>query len=267
MRRHTGSLNCEQNFGGAASWISVEEKIGAMRSSTTCLFLICLVQVGILFSQVVTNVSPYYPVAYDQLRYLNEAYKLGDSFIQQGVLSVVRQILSPYSPNGFLLSLEGGLATALTGAHRTAALSVNIVMLVVSQCFLFFAVRRAFSEAAAWCAVTLFLLTATPFLGAGGVFDFRIDFSAFCIFGIWACTVLSSRVFLERHISLLAGFVAGWLILTRFITFVYLGAIMGLLVALFALVCASFAPLFAFACRLCCPCLCHYLFLFELISN
>jgi hypothetical protein len=148
---------------------------------------------------------------------------------------VVRQLLSPYSPNGFLLSLEGGLATALTGAHRTAALSVNIVMLIVSQCFLFFAVRRAFSEAAAWCALTLFFLTATPFLGAGGIFDFRIDFSAFCIFGIWACTVLSSRVFLERHISLLAGFVAGWLVLTRFITFVYLGAIMGLLVALFAL--------------------------------
>jgi hypothetical protein len=233
MRPHAGSFNRERNFGGAASRLAVakQEMIGTMRFSTTCLSLICAVQIGILYSQVVTNVSPYYPVAFDQLRYLNEAYKLGDAFIQQGVLSVARELLSPYSPNGFLLSLEGGLATALTGAHRTAALSVNIILLVVSQCTLFFAVRRAFSEAAAWCAVTLFLLTATPFLGAGGVFDFRIDFSAFCLFGIWACTVLLSKIYLERNISLLAGFVAGWLVLTRFITFVYLGAIMGLVVA------------------------------------
>jgi hypothetical protein len=207
-----------------------------MRFSTTCLSLICIVQIAILYSQIVTNVSPYYPVAFDQLRYLNEAYKLGDNFVQQGVLSAVRELLSPYSPNGFLLSLEGGLATALTGAHRTAALSVNIILLVVSQCILFFAVRRAFSEAAAWCAVTLFLLTATPFLGAGGVFDFRIDFSAFCIFGIWACTVLVSKIYLDRSISLLAGFVAGWLVLTRFITFVYLGAIMGVVVVLLGFV-------------------------------
>jgi hypothetical protein len=211
----------------------VEEEMGAMRSSTG-LSLICLVQVGILFSQIVTNVSPYYPVAYDQLRYLNEAYKLEDSFVQQGVLSVVRQLLSPYSPNGFLLSLEGGLATALTGAHRTAALSVNIILLVVTQFSLFFAVRRAFSEAAAWCAVTLFLLVTTPFLVAGGIFDFRIDFSAFYLLGIWSCTVISSRIFLEGNISLLAGLVASWLVLTRFISFVYLGAIMGLLVAFFA---------------------------------
>src|SRR3981081_259710 len=116
MRPHAGSFNRERNFGGAASRLAVakHEMIGTMRFSTTCLSLICAVQIGILYSQVVTNVSPYYPVAFDQLRYLSEAYKLGDTFIQQGVLSVARELLSPYSPNGFLLSLEGGLATALT---------------------------------------------------------------------------------------------------------------------------------------------------------
>jgi hypothetical protein len=175
-------------------------------------------------------------VAYDQLRYLNEAYKLSQSFVQEGVLAVARQLLSPYSPNGFLLSLEGGLLAALSGGHRAAALSVNIILLILTQYFLFQSVKRQFSEAAAWCAVTLFLLTATPFLNAGGIFDFRIDFSAFCIFGIWTSTVLSSRIFLERNTSLLAGFVAGWLVLTRFISFVYLGTIVGLLVCFFALV-------------------------------
>jgi len=207
-----------------------------MRFSKICLSAICLIQIGLLYSQVATNVSPYYPVAYDQLRYLNEAYKLSQSFVQEGVLAVARQLLSPYSPNGFLLSLEGGLVAALSGGHRAAALSVNIILLILTQCFLFQSVKRQFSEAAAWCAVTLFLLTATPFLNAGGIFDFRIDFSAFCLFGIWTSTVLSSRIFLERNTSLLAGFVAGWLVLTRFITFVYLGTIVGLLVCFFALV-------------------------------
>src|ERR1700730_19313876 len=151
-----------------------KEKLGNMRYSTACLSRICLIQIGILYAQVVTNVSPYYPVAYDQLRYLNEAYKLSQSFVQEGVLAVARQLLSPYSPNGFLLSLEGGLVAALSGGHRAAALSVNIILLILTQCFLFHSVKRQFSEAAAWCAVTLFLFTATPILHAGGIFAFRI---------------------------------------------------------------------------------------------
>jgi hypothetical protein len=206
-----------------------------MRFSSACLSGICILQAGVLCSQVVTNVSPYYPVSFDQLRYLNDAYKLGDHFVGGGILAVARQLLSPYSPNGLLLPLEGGIATALSGAHRTAALSVNIIVLIVSECFLFQSVKKQFSETAAWCALTLFLLTTTPFLNAGGVFDFRIDFSAFCIFGIWTCTVLSSEIFLKRSASLLAGFVAAWLVLTRFITFVYLGTIMGILIGTFAL--------------------------------
>jgi hypothetical protein len=94
---------------------------------------------------------------------------------------------------------------------------------------------KASSSAREARSLTLFLLTATPFLHEGGIFDFRIDFSAFCIFGIWTGTVLASGVFQKRSVSLLAGMVAGWLVLTRFITFVYLGAIIGILVSVFAL--------------------------------
>jgi hypothetical protein len=206
-----------------------------MRFSSACIFGICILQAGLLFSQVATNVSPYYPMGLDQLRYLNEAYQLGDQFISGGVLAVAHYLLSPSSPNGLLLTLEGGIAAALSGAHRSAALSVNIIVLIASEWFLFQSVKRQFSDASAWCAFTLFLLTTTPFLNAGGVFDFRIDFSAFCIFGIWTCTVLSSDIFLKRNVSVLAGLLAAWLVLTRFITFVYLGTIMGILIGAFAL--------------------------------
>jgi len=68
-------------------------------------------------------------------------------------------------------------------------------------------------------------LMRVPFNSSGGLFDFRVDFMAFCLYGIVATLVLNSRVFLSRGRTLVAAFAAGALVLLRVITSAYLFAV------------------------------------------
>jgi hypothetical protein len=73
-----------------------------------------------------------------------------------------------------------------------------------------------------------------PIHVAGGIYDFRIDFYALCFFGIWCCAVLRSDIFLDAKWSMVSSVIAIILVCNRFITFVYLGAILALLFILLA---------------------------------
>ena len=55
-----------------------------------------------------------------------------------------------------------------------------------------------------------------------GLFDFRIDFLAYCLYGIWVCAVIRSQLFLHRNLSLGCGLIGTFLVLNRFVTFTYL---------------------------------------------
>ena len=71
------------------------------------------------------------------------------------------------------------------------------------------------------------------FWQGGGLFDFRMDFLAYCLYGIWACAVIRSQLFLHRYWSLGSGLIGAFLVLNRFVTFTYLVGVS----AGFALVC------------------------------
>jgi hypothetical protein len=51
----------------------------------------------------------------------------------------------------------------------------------------------------AWVGMALLLSAHTLFNAAGGIYDYRIDFSAFCLYGIFACLMVWSGSF--RHTS------------------------------------------------------------------
>ncbi len=69
------------------------------------------------------------------------------------------------------------------------------------------------------------------------LFDFRMDFLAYCLYGVWACTVIHSQLFLHRYWSLGCGLIAAFLVLNRFVTVTYLLGVS----AGFALICGTVA--------------------------
>jgi hypothetical protein len=82
--------------------------------------------------------------------------------------------------------------------------------------------------------VTQVVVMRTLFNSAGGIFDFRIDFLAFCAYGLWVCAVLRSGVFRHFGWSVVAGIAAAFLILNRMLSSVYLGPTYAILFLSFA---------------------------------
>src|SRR6202043_1491422 len=66
------------------------------------------------------------------------------------------------------------------------------------------------------------LFQINPGAWAGGLLDFRINFSAYCLYGIWVCSVIRSHLFLDRRWTIGSGLIAALLVLTRFLTISYL---------------------------------------------
>src|SRR5262249_35766831 len=61
---------------------------------------------------------------------------------------------------------------------------------------------------------------------AGGIYDFMIDFSAMCLYGILACLIVWSRTFLDTQRTLLIVVIAAHLIIMRFFVVIYFAGIM-----------------------------------------
>ena len=64
-----------------------------------------------------------------------------------------------------------------------------------------------------------------------------MDFLAYCLYGVWACAVIRSQLFLHRRWSIGCGLIAAFLVLNRFVTFTYLFGVS----AGFGLVCTVIA--------------------------
>jgi hypothetical protein len=66
-------------------------------------------------------------------------------------------------------------------------------------------------------------------LGRRILFDFRMDFIAYCLFGVWVCAALRSGLFLDWRWAIATGLLAALLVANRFLTIIYLlGIIAGL---------------------------------------
>jgi hypothetical protein len=179
----------------------------------------------IFYVHVHLQVAPYYPQVFDQLTYMSATTRLLDNFSRHGFAALIQPFLSPMA-TGITYPLQGALAQLVLGPSRSALLTVNLIYFLAVQLCLFLTVRRSLgAPQPAWLAVALFIGCVGIFKTAGGIADYRIDFAAMCLFGIWVCSLSWTREFTSRKFSILAGVVASALILQRFITAAYVGPI------------------------------------------
>jgi hypothetical protein len=179
------------------------------------------------------------PDHYDQASYLWIAYGLVERIGMRGWPVLVEALTQPIHPTGVLLPVVGAVAVGLTGAGRLAALSLNFLAFAGLQALTFHTVRVKTGNAALACAsVALLLCQGVMWFWAGGLFDFRIDFIAYCLFGMWVCAVLLSGPFLYWRWTVIASAIAAILVLFRFFTIIYVLGIMGG----FAIIAAYAAP-------------------------
>src|SRR5882724_4527179 len=214
--------------------IITPESLGSKRRIHTVLLIaLFAVEAMIFYVHVARDIAPFYPSNFDQLSYYIATYDLISAFHARGPSVLVEELLQPNSATGTTFVLQGALLSLIGGENRTAILTVNLVYLLALQ-FVFFAVIRTRTGRTdlAWIAMAFLLSLSTLFNGAGGIYDYRIDFSAFCLYGIWTCLLVWSGSFLRTSRALVVVTVGILLVYSRFFTIIYVSGVLGTLLAI-----------------------------------
>jgi hypothetical protein len=202
-------------------------------SHALLLAALFLAEAVIFYVHVARDVAPFYPPNFDQLFYYLATYDLIGGFHARGFGVFVDELLLPSSATGATFVLQGALLSLIGGENRTTLLSINLLYLLALQLVFFVVVRsRTGRVDAAWIGMTLLLSLSTLFNVAGGIYDYRIDFSAFCLYGIWTCLLVWSGSFLRMSRTLVVAAVGILLVYSRFFTIIYVGGVLGTLLAI-----------------------------------
>jgi MFS family permease len=200
------------------------------------LALLLAIQYGLFRQYAEREVTWCYPHFLDQSVYLPGSYACYEKALADGAWPGLLFALKQEVPNGLAFETEAGFLYLILGASRLSALTLNFLHFALLQVVLFATLRWYGSRwGPAFLGVGLLMAAGTPFYLYGGLFDFRFDFAAFCLYGVFLCAVLRSGVFASWRWSLVVAGAAAWLILTRYLTAVYFAGVfagfLGLLVA------------------------------------
>jgi hypothetical protein len=186
------------------------------------IFVLLAIEYMWFRTYVLHEIAYYYPYNFDQASYLRASYVLYHDVKVRGLHSIWQYY--PIGATGLLFPLQTLLFFLLFGTSRLTALSISFFYFALLLCVCILVVKR-FSRKLYVPIIFLALLLSiqTPFLPFGGVTDFRIDFIAFCLYGIFITCVIRSQIFLERKWTIIAALLGCILILFRYITAVYIG--------------------------------------------
>jgi hypothetical protein len=184
---------------------------------------------GLMFyTQLVDQILPYFPRAFDQTSYSVATYQLIERFRNDGWQAFLHLTNPPAT--GVTFIIQGALLSLIGGANRGAFLSLNLIYFIALQVCLFVTVRsRTNSVALAWVGIAILLSARTHFSFQGNLYDYRIDYSALCLYGIWCCFLLSSHAFRNRDATIGVVIAGVLLVLERFFTILYIGTVLGAL--------------------------------------
>ena len=168
------------------------------------------------------EIAWYPPSNYDQAIYLAEAYRTKERILTNGFGQLARAIGSR-NYTGVALPILGAVSGLCFAGGRLPQLLVPFVGFVLLQ-FCAFVTGQAVgrSRTYGYMLLGLILCQNTPWYWVGGLFDFRFDFIAYCLYGIWVCAVVQSQMFLHRRWAIACGLIGAILVLNRFLTLVYL---------------------------------------------
>ena len=205
------------------------------RLDRTILFVLIVLEALLFYSFYTREVVWYPPDNFDQASYLLDTYRLQERIFTHDLGQVWKAFSSDGHAAGVLFPIEGALAGIIIGGTRLPQLAVLFISFCALQIAAFTTARTVWKDRGyGYIALGLVLSQITIWFPlGGGVFDFRMDFLAYCFYGVWVCAVLRSHLFFDRFWSIASGLIGAFLGLNRFVTVVYL---LGVLVG-FALVC------------------------------
>lgn len=195
-----------------------------------CFFLLVVFCEFFLFKQYVFNeVIDFYPRSFDQANYLMTFYLTHENIKKYGLIDALYR-MQPLA-SSTLFSFQAAFFFLILGASRWSALLINFIYFIALQvCSLLVFRSITKNTYLIFCFLGILLAINTPFFTVGGsLFDIRIDFMAFCLYGIFVALTVKSEFFLNRKWTFITALLASFLILMRTIVAAYMVGIMACL--------------------------------------
>ncbi len=163
------------------------------------------------------------PEYFDQTLYLTEAYRLQEHVLWDGLRAFWDDLWDTHHQSGLAFPIEGAVMGLLLEGSRLPQLCVLFISFCALQVVAFATATAVWGQRAfRYTLLGLILSQSTLWFYVGGLFDFRIDFLAYCLYGIWTCAIIRSKLFLDRSWSVGCGLLAAFLVLNRFLTVIYI---------------------------------------------
>src|SRR4029077_7842275 len=154
------------------------------------LWILIIAEAVLFWAFYAREIAPYPPQNYDQAVYLTQTYALQEQVSTKGLGEFWRELWRNDHASSLALPIEGAFFGLVLGGARLPQQCVLLVAFCALQIFAFTTARIVFRDRVyGWIALGLILSETTLSFWAGGLFDFRLDFLAYCLYGIWACAV------------------------------------------------------------------------------
>src|SRR3990167_9386627 len=158
------------------------------------LIITFIVEYFLFRHYVLTDITPFYPANFDQQSFLMMIYGAMDRIQHHGVWQGLLE--SPALPTGVLFPLQVILFFVVFGVSRFNGLLINFIYFIALQFFFTHTVKKiSGSHFVALIALGLLLAVNVPFMVPGGITDLRMDFIAFCLYGMAITAMVRSDVF------------------------------------------------------------------------
>lgn len=190
------------------------------------MIVIFTAEVLLFYSYAVRITEMSYPVAFDQIQYMNQSYFLYENIISKNYAEIMEFIGA--QPTGFLYQFLGAVMLFLFGNSRVTLLLLNLLGYMLVQAAGGYLIYKLTESGQ--CVLIfegLFYLTKSSFYWAGDLLDFRIDFFASCLYTCWLLLFLCYQTYRSKRYFICSVLTAVVLILCRPFTIAYILGVIG----------------------------------------
>lgn len=149
-------------------------------------------------------------------------YHMYENTVQGNYKAVFNEIQSGLGQGAF--PIFGLIYLFLFGKSRLSLLSVNFTLFALVQAVGFYSIKKiSGNNKLGYAFIGLFLMIKSPFFEAGGLFDYRMDFSAFCLYTCWTTTFMAAHYLKNKRMYYLSAIFCGLVLMFRSNTLAYIG--------------------------------------------
>lgn len=162
------------------------------------------------------------PRNFDQTTYMHITYHMYENIVQGNYQAALADIQDELGLGAF--PIFGLINLFLFGKSRLSLLFVNFTLYILAQVIGFYSIKKiSGNNALGYIFIGLFLLIKSPYFYAGGLYDYRLDFSALCLYTCWMATFMAAHYLKNKRMYYISAVFCGLMLMFRSNTLAYIG--------------------------------------------